>query len=843
MDRENQNELSQWSARFSVGLLVLALVVSSFGIWILSGDARKEINAMATANADSTQWSLAQLEVEFLRFNNALAAVDETSPETLRVARRRFDVFFSRVQIIATSGNFASVRVRQDVQAALGIVNNYLSNTAKLIDASDRELIASFDQLKPVTDGLIDHIRVISLAGVAVFSDRADTQRSRVAGALFDLSSLALVLFGGLMLLVLALSRSINLNRKRSELAMLAESRLRAIVSTSLDGILVVGRDGKIIDFNGAAAKIFGYQKSEAIGHSMADLIIPDHFREAHEAGMAHHIKTGEKRVIDKGLIQLEAKDSSGRIFPVELSISTAQSKDGNIFVSYIRDISSRVEAETELVLARDKALASEKAKAEFLAIMSHEMRTPLNGILGTLQLLDDTPLTEKQRELARIMETSGKILLHNVNNVLDISQADAGMTVANLNSFDVLDLVNEAADGQHAFSQSRGNTLVTREVGPPIGPVLGDKNRIRQILLNLIGNAIKFTRDGAITVEIERDPDGVTVEFRVSDTGIGIAPSQINKVFEDFVTLDPTYTREVEGTGLGLGIVKRLVNMMHGEIGIESEPRQGSVFWVRLPLPSNHDLREHSEPLELSETKQRIDKPLSVLLVEDNEINRLVAREMISGLGCKTVEANDGHEGVLQANAKRFDLILMDISMPRLDGVAASTAIREGGGPNSGTPIFALTAHAMPDDIKRFHDAGMNEVIVKPIDRQRLKTVLQDLSTKVKTEPDARFSIKSPVDRTSAELVDILGTDVAENLINQAVTQIGEGISECLQYLEDPAEKSQVLAKIHSCSGFAAVVGLANIREHLATAEFHLQKDRIDAAQNSLVSALEALK
>jgi len=781
---------------FQGAAIYLAVVfLSATAIWVMSSDARQKVDALAVANADSTQWSLAQSEVEFLAL---LSAVQTTAANNngLDDVRERFDVFYSRVQTIKSSPAFEGVRDIPSVTLAMGNIDSLLEASIPAVDAGDTELLASIPQLLVDLQTRRSDLRDLSLAGVRVFSERSEIQRKTVASALTDLGWIA---FGLLALLLgvvgVLLSNIRGSQRQTSEIA-LTQSRLQAIISTSLDGILVVDKDGNVLDYNGAAEGIFGYTREEALGQDMSELIIPDHLREMHNAGMARYRETGEKRVVGTGLLKLEAKRKDGSVFPVELSINSAQSEEGEIFVSYLRDISRREANEQELVEARDKALAGEKAKADLLAVMSHEMRTPLNGVLGTLQLLSKTDLNDKQEKFVGVMETSGKLLLDHVNNVLDISRVDAGMLEAATEKFDLQALTEGVVDGLSGQAKARGNTLSLAYLGVPVRQVIGDEPKLRQILFNLIGNAIKFTQNGSVTVEVEHFADSDQIEFRVIDSGIGIGEKNLERIFEDFVTLDASFQREVEGTGLGLGIVKRLVTVLGGEIGVESEQGKGSVFWFSLPLP-RATTRNVSVPVDIETSGVPDQYSAKVLVVEDNEINRMVVREMLGRHGCEVIEAKDGHEGVQLSRNVAFDLILMDISMPKIDGVTAAGTIKTEVGPNQSTPIIALTAHAMPDDVKKFREAGMFEVITKPISTSKLQEQLRKL-LKPNTSPD--------VSTQMTDLRDAIGAEKAAELENRAKQQLIDGFAELERLIGDESPRAEVSALAHKLAGTAAI-------------------------------------
>ena len=795
----------------SVLAYVAVVLFGAAAIWLLSADARREVDALATANADSTQWSLAQSEVEFLSFASAARAVLAGQAQPAE-ARRRFDVFYSRVQTLNSARAFAEVRARPEVASSLADINVFLADAIPAIDVDDATFVTSLPGLIDGFPSLQANLRTVSLAGVSVFSARSEAQRAALSGALTDLG---LISFGLLALLLALVGILFTINRasqrQTSEIA-LTQGRLQAIISTSLDAILVVGKDGHVLDFNGAAEGIFGFTREEAIGADMADLIIPDHMRDAHNAGMVRHRQTGEKRVVGSGLLKLEARRKNGSVFPVELSINSAESAEGEIFVSYIRDISKRVENENELVEARDKALAGEKAKADLLAVMSHEMRTPLNGVLGTLDLLSDTNLDKQQRKYVGVMDASGRMLLEHVNNVLDISRVDAGKAERVKEPFEVYQLAQSTVDGLQTTAALRGNTLKIVQLGPCTAWRVGDRKRIQQILFNLLGNAIKFTENGTVTLEIDCESGGDTVEFRVIDTGIGIAEVDLSRIFEDFVTLDASYQREVEGTGLGLGIVRRLTELLQGEIGVESEERGGSVFWVKLLLPQVAD-RTITQPV--SQTPQEVSaRAHRVLVVEDNEINRMVAREMLEKHGCAVTEAVDGRDGVRACEANQFDLILMDISMPKLDGTAATRIIKSGHGPNAGTPIMALTAHALPADVARFREAGMEDVITKPLSSDRLKAVLTEYSA-----PGFR-GLSGQSDSPMADMIEVFGAEKTEIIRQRVVNEVETGIADLAAMVGDETRRREIAKLAHKLAGSVAMFGMQSVWEHLKVLE-----------------------
>lgn len=359
------------------------------------------------------------------------------------------------------------------------------------------------------------------------------------------------------------------MSERRTRLLQSATDRLGTIIATSLDGIVVVDELGRIVDFNAAAERIFGHDREDVIGANMGELIVPEKHRQAHHDGMIRYRRTGLKKVTGAGRMTLEALRSDGTVFPVELSIQSAQAETGEIFVGFIRDVSHRIAQEEGPVRARDSAVAGDKAKSEFLAVMSHEIRTPLIGLLGTLSLLKESGLDPRQRDYIETIEDSGELLLNHVNDVLDISKYEAGKMTLDLQPVTVADLARSVIDNQRDLAVANGTGISWTWAAAPVDRIETDPFRLRQIPINLVGNAVKFTRHGQITLEIAAHPAGEPrILFRVRDTGIGIEPDQIDRLFKDFETADSSYGRQASGTGLGLGIARRMADALAADWG-----------------------------------------------------------------------------------------------------------------------------------------------------------------------------------------------------------------------------------------------------------------------------------
>ncbi|MEM7205545.1 MAG: ATP-binding protein [Planctomycetota bacterium] len=380
-----------------------------------------------------------------------------------------------------------------------------------------------------------------------------------------------------------------------------------------------------------------------------------------------------------------------------------------------------------DLARAKHAAETANHAKSQFLATMSHEIRTPLNGILGTTELLLRAELPASQRECVEIISASGKTLMALIGDILDFSKIEAGMMPIEARRFELRSLLREVVSMFGPAAQRQAIELRCRVAEDvPVG-VVADPGRLRQILTNLMGNAVKFTEAGTVDVRValrltsDGDPQ---LLFEVEDTGVGIAPEQQARVFDPFVQVDASTTRRCGGTGLGLGISKRLTRLMGGEIGVRSEPGEGSCFWFALPLciADSADFGDSGREAE-PDADQVFDA--SVLVAEDNRINRRVAELMLERLGCAVELVPDGAAAVAAVADRRYDLVLMDLEMPSMDGLAATAAIRALPEPAARVPIVALTASVTSEITESCAQAGMNAHLTKPISLDALAAVL----------------------------------------------------------------------------------------------------------------------
>jgi two-component system sensor histidine kinase/response regulator len=737
---------------------------------------------------------------------------------------------------------------------------------------------------------------------------------------------------------------------------------LAAIVNSSADAIMGTDSQGVITSWNPGAEMLFGYTPGEAIG-LYGKMLLPEKQSATEFAALRTTIEKGESFSFETERVR---KD--GSIVPVALTVSPIRGDSGIRGVATIgQDITKRRETEAALETARERALESSRLKSEFLATMSHEIRTPMNGVIGLTTLLLDTQLDQTQRTYAEGVNGAGQALLTVINDILDFSKLEAGKVELELAQFDPRILVEEVAGLVSESARAKGLGLMAYCVTEVPAKLVGDVGRIRQILLNLASNAVKFTETGEVAIRVDiakSDEERPRVRFEIRDTGIGIDEADSARLFESFSQADASTTRRYGGTGLGLAISRRLTETMGGELGVSSKLDEGSTFWFVLPLATTSDQRQAAsagvesgtsyprlagrrvlivddnvtnrlglesqlegwsmvpecisdagsalakireaaafgrpfdiavldlsmpdtdglelaraiaadenlratsliiltsslemdqaelaaagirqwlmKPVRSSELHDRLmllvaesapiatvsaprPDPMSpsrglILVVEDNEVNQLVAREMVTRLGYGVHVVGDGAQAVAAVEVTSYDAVLMDCHMPVMDGFVATAAIRGMAGAASRVPIIAMTAGAQDEDRRRCLDAGMDDFLTKPVDMTALEGTLaqwvhEETRPKPKSvpqpvlQPDAEEPALDPV---RLDLLRNLGPAGGHGLLTEAAHAFRSEVTASLTALNHAIDRSDdeaLASAAHKLKGGAANIGAA---------------------------------
>ncbi|MBP6941291.1 MAG: response regulator [Syntrophorhabdaceae bacterium] len=493
--------------------------------------------------------------------------------------------------------------------------------------------------------------------------------------------------------------------------------------------VIITDTQGAIEYVNPKFVQVTGYEKSEVLGGTPSILksgeTLPETYKELWDT-----IQSGEEW---QGIFHNKKKN--GEFYWASASISPLKDTKGAIthFVGIQEDITAIKLFEQELKKAKEAAESANQAKSDFLAGMSHEIRTPMNAIIGMSELMMETPLNDEQKRYVETLMHAGENLLNIINDILDISKIEAGYLELESTEFNLQDLLDKACDIMAIRARDKGIGLVCSVLPDVPVHLIGDPVRLRQVILNLLGNAIKFTDNGEVALEVRKESsDAGTLLFSIRDTGIGIPEDKVNKIFEKFTQADSSTTRKYGGTGLGLAISKRLVKLMGGRIWVTSAVGAGSTFYFTAGFQLQVE-KLKAEPVVAPVPEREVLRPLRILLVDDSEDNRLLIRSFLKKTPYVIDTANNGLAAVEQYKTAPYDLILMDIQMPVMDGYAATKEIRdwERSNKREPTPVLALTAYALQEEIRKSYDAGCSGHLTKPIKKNDLLYAIAAYSKK----------------------------------------------------------------------------------------------------------------
>lgn len=657
---------------------------------------------------------------------------------------------------------------------------------------------------------------------------------------------------------VLPISNPALAAAERTQASLAAEHRLsKSALNLSKEAVIVTNRDGMIRDWNTAANTLFGALQVDMDIATIGTQVVSRVDGQTISSELMQRFALATKGEVDDWPELYEYHKKGGAIVPLEVKFSVLVVDEATSYgIISITDLTKTRENEALLDQARSLAVNSEKVKSRFMTVMSHELRTPLNGIIAGVELLKETTeLDERQKWLANILEECGTSALEQVSNLLELTRL-SGDHKPNFrtNPFSPVDTIKVLLAKYTPLAVGRGNSVKFNEPIDALPKVIGTERLFQNVVSHFMSNAVKFTENGTVQVDlttsIDREAGTVHLQLSISDTGIGIAEENLDRIFENFETVDNSYTRVGNGSGLGLAIAKRSSEVLGGKIFVDSTEGAGSKFTLSVTLPlALQDAKEPAKKpsadllnLNNAEATSGIDRPLRVLVAEDNEVNRNVLIEILHVDGHEVVEAADGQEAVEIAAREHFDAILMDISMPRLDGMSATNIIRSSG-MNTSVPIIGVTAHALPDQIDGFLAAGMDDVIVKPIRKNAIRAVLyrahlKRQATSRKAPPPKPKGVKRDMSIGSSNLIDAEVFDSLKEILDTVILQgyVEKFRDECesaliaMRSLLREGDLNGAASAAHKAAGVAATVGAASIQKMLNEFEVAARDNKPDA-------------
>lgn len=626
--------------------------------------------------------------------------------------------------------------------------------------------------------------------------------------------------------------------------------KFQSFLESVPDAILLIDKIGKIKYVNSQTEVLFGYTKEELIDNNI-ELLMPGRFKKEHQKLRTDYMLNPKIRKMGNGM-ELFAKHKNQTEFPVEISLSNLETEEGLLICASIRDVSIQKSIEKALNEAIIKSENAVKSKQQFLSNMSHEIRTPMNAIIGFTKVILNTELSKKQREYLTAIKTSGDTLIVLINDILDLAKVDSGKLIFEKKPFKLSVSIKTMLHLFETKILEKNLELIVNYDSTIPDVILGDVVRLHQIIINLVSNAIKFTSEGSITIGVQKlskTDDTITLEFSVSDTGIGIEKNNIEKIFENFQQAHSQTSRIYGGTGLGLAIVKQLVEAQGGSISVKSKENEGSVFTFVLQFDKAHGATVLDIDLE-----ELVDYKISgtkVLVVEDVELNQLLMKTLLDDFGFECEIVSNGKIAIEALENNFYDIILMDIQMPVMNGFQATDYIRNVLQLN--TPIIALTADVTTVDLEKCKIFGMNDFVAKPVDDRKLFNKIINLLKKSESV-QANLNIKKDASNTYQfinmsylNMITKSNTNLKIEMINLYLKQTPLLIS-TISNSYHQKDYETLKATVHKLIPSFSIVGIDDEYLELAKKiEYNLTspelKNWIEKLENTCNQAIEELK
>lgn len=850
--------LQSWRMRARRAGTSALLALLSIAVLVLIYSAvefRSQMDKSQAANSDNRVWSISQLEVDHRNLLWALAKLknQQDAPRELSGPNAdfkrliaelsvAFDVFYSRVTIVEAA--LATANLPDSSRADLKTTIRNRDQLADMFDAIDPN---DSVQLQVFEDAVIElgpPARGVVLGALGYFVAEAMESRKYevVIWTRFLIASVLL-----LVIMAVAMCISALLHRqltRQIELIKVQTNNIRLVYESSMLPVVVTNRDGDIQLFNAAAEQTFGCSEVEVKGRNIADMMIPRRRLEKHRRDMKRYHETGEGAFIDQGTKRTTSLRHDGTEFPIELSIRSEIDAQGDeILIAFIRDVSEQLAYETNLRDARDEARRHANAKTMFLATMSHEMRTPLHGLLASLDLIEDHNIDRPTRDLIKTARNCGLRTMHQINDVLELTQI--GEVQEPLSPFAPAQIVSGIMNELRALARDRGNQLTLNVIGLAEDIMwLGRPQIFVRTMYNLIGNALKFTKDGSVEISLTLVSSPETTPrlcVSVKDNGTGISPEDQVHLFNLFFTSnssDPVHQRN--STGLGLPIAQAGIRKLGGALVVDSQLGVGSTFSFDIPLkPLQDNPNLNLNPIDAAHLPAPIG--LRCLVVDDNHVNLDLTAQMLRRLGCDVVTCDSGEKAVVEAFEQRFDVVLMDLNMP--GGISGTEATRQIRAQEIAlalpvpTVVLALTADTTFDGSALPSQSRINGVLHKPVRMHDLQKALGALALRgtIATDQIDAAVIESacPQDGDFNELFDLIGKEHGKRLLNGVLSDIDVALNAIRCRDADAADH------LHRAIGSTATVGLLEFSQNLRHAE-DLARADANTALYALLTRLE---
>lgn len=820
------------SRRLTAFFLMLSLIMSCIAMVYSAHAFRDRIDEFRASDSDNSGWLISQLDVDHKALALAIARrlLMDAFPQAagdnpgLELVNLRFDIFYGRVETVLASLQRQPISEQlQDRLLRLNATRDALAFEIETLDADDTDALQGLATNVDNAGSLVRDITTMALQFHVAQSDLAHKLERRLLTR-FWIQSLVL-----LALIVVSGALAMRLWRELEARTLMMQRALATVskaFDTSLSAVVIADMHGRILMANPAASHIFGVPAAQMEGRLVEEVMVPHDQRMAHRSMLELHRTTGHRKMIGAGAVRLKAMRMDGSPFDAEVSIAEDQDLDGRpILIGFIRDISEIIAAEEKLRDARDEAQRHASAKTMFLATMSHEMRTPLHGMIAALDLIVDHSMDAETRNLLQTARDCGDRALEQVNDVLQLTHL--GESNLGAVAFSPIAVAQDIIRELTPLATASDTRLELVIVGDDSGrKCLGLANAFSGALYNLAGNAVKFTKNGLVTITLTSratTPLLTYLKVEVADTGIGIATEDQARIFAEFETSSSLAKGRESGTGLGLPIAGLAVRRMGGTLSLYSVLGEGSRFSFDITLPyadAASDAARAAQPASQDITIAPPTKALDILVVDDNSINVSLMSKMITRLGHRPTEARNGLEAVATASMHAFDLILMDISMPVMDGREATLQIRLGG-PSASAAIIGVTAYSETERLADLQASGMDAVLTKPVDTAQLSASISHvMDAAVKRQialPTTSNAEPCQAYEALHYLSDMLGPAGARKFLQKALKDTEACMSRAFK---TNTTMDQAADMFHSVVGATAVVGLSHLSMQLKQAE-----------------------